>query len=59
MSTERADRLRAISDRLSNLMEDIKSGKTKLSDDVIPLVDQLDTVVSKYEDIIDKENKMS
>jgi hypothetical protein len=59
MSTERADKLRAIADRLSNVMEDIKSGKTQLTEKDFSLIDQLDNTVSEYEDILKKENKMS
>lgn len=59
MSTERADRLRAIANRLSNVMEDIKSGKTELTEKDFSLIDQLDNNVSEYEDILKKENKMS
>ncbi len=59
MSIENSDKLKLLAERLSTVIDDVKSGKRKLTVDDEAMVDQLDTLVTQYEDIMNKENKMS
>lgn len=59
MSIENSNRLKLLAERLSTVINDVKSGKRELTADDKEMVDQLDTIVTQYEDIMNKENKMS
>lgn len=59
MSVENSDKLKLLAERLSTVIDDVKSGKRELTVDDEVMVDQLDTLVTQYEDIMNKENKMS
>jgi hypothetical protein len=59
VSIENSDKLKLLAERLSTVIDDVKSGKRKLTVDDEAMVDQLDTLVTQYEDIMNKENKMS
>jgi hypothetical protein len=48
--------LQNIADRLESMMTKIKSGDIKFTEESVKQVNELDVVVSKYEEILKKEN---
>jgi len=57
MSKENADRLKDISTRLEKYMDQIKSGEVAVTEEHFDIVNELENVVSKYENIHNKGEK--
>jgi hypothetical protein len=56
MSIERANKLKEMAQRLEGMINMVKSGEIELTKEHEYLIDQLDENVTKYEDIVNKEN---
>jgi hypothetical protein len=59
MSQENADRLKQLSSRLENMVTNVKSGNFASNEEDFKILDQLDHAVTEYENILEKERKMS
>lgn len=57
MGIEESKRLDALSNRMSSVLKGMKSGEIKLTDSHKKSIDDLDSIVEKYENILENETK--
>lgn len=54
---EIANKLNSQADRLKNIMTSIENGKIKVEDVDLELIENLGTIVSKYEELLKQEER--